>query len=130
MTDSVTKLLAAMESGTRVPDGVLADDAVLDATVPHWRLIRSGGAAVREQFATWFADPGRFEQVSRTAVPGGEIVRFELSWTEQGVPFTAHQAHFLSLDDSGKIVHDEMYCGGRWDAGLLAEMEAAARVSA
>jgi len=130
MTESVTKLLGSIETATPVPDGVLADDIFLDATVPNWRMQLRGTSAVQERYGIWFADPGRFEELTRTPVPGGEIVRFVLSWTENGVPFSARQAHFFEVDDNGQITRDEMYCGGRWDAGRLAEMEAADRVSA
>jgi hypothetical protein len=130
MTDAVTQLLAAIESGVPVPAQTLAGDVVLDATLPDWRMTVRGSEAVRSQFARWYADTGRFERVVRTPVTGGEIVRFDLSWEELGVPHAVHQAHFLELDDAGLIRHDEMFCGGRWDAGLLAEMEEADRVGA
>lgn len=130
MSDSVSDLLGAIGSGARVPSGVLADDVIVDATVPNWRLTLRGRSAVQEQFATWYADPGGFEEMIRTPIPGGEVVRFLLTWVEQGVPHAVHQAHFIEVDDSGRIRYDQMYCGGRWDAGLLAEMEEADRVGA
>jgi hypothetical protein len=43
----------------------------------------------------------------------------------RGVPHAARQAHVLELDGEGRIAHDHMWCGGRWPATLLAEMEAA-----
>jgi hypothetical protein len=130
MTDTVTKLLAAIEAGQPVPSDLLAEDIVLDATVPDWRMRLRGTSAVLERYGAWFADPGHFEELTRTPMPGGEIVRFLLSWTENGVPMAARQAHFYEIDDSDRITRDEMFCGGRWDAGRLAEMEAADRVSA
>lgn len=129
MSDPVTTLLAAVEAGTPVPLDVLADDAVLDATVPQWRLFRDSGESLRAQFATWFADPGTFEELDRTPVAGGEIVRFILTWDEHGVPHAAHQVHLLEVAD-GRITKDTMFCGGRWDAGLLAEMEESRHVGA
>lgn len=126
----VTELLEAIEGGTRVPSGLLATDVVVDATVPGWRMTLRGPDAVCDKFAAWFSDPGKFEELERTTVAEGEIVRFLLTWIEGGVPHAAHQAHFLVLDDAGRICRDEMFCGGRWDAGLLAEMEEADRVSA
>ena len=119
---SITALLDAVESGTPVPDGVLADAALLDATVPNWRFTTRGAGPFRDQFAEWYADPGRFEELERTAVPGGEVVRFLLRWTEQGVPFAAHQTHLLEVDTSGRITMDRVFCGGRWDATLLERM--------
>ncbi len=43
---------------------------------------------------------------------------------ENGVPHAAHHMHLLRVAD-GRIVSDTVMCGGRWPAGLLAEMEAA-----
>lgn len=119
---SITELLGAIESGTPVPDGVLADTALLDATVPSWRFTTRGAGRVRDQFAQWYADPGHFEELERTVVPGGEVVRFLLRWSEQGAPYAAHQTHLLEVDASGRITTDRMFCGGRWDASLLERM--------
>ena len=44
---------------------------------------------------------------------------------ERGVPYAAHHCHIFVIDDAGLIVEDRVFCGGRWDAALLAEMEAA-----
>jgi hypothetical protein len=128
MSDAVTRLLSAIESGSRVPADVLAADVVVDATVPGWRMTLRGAAAVQDRFAAWYADPGRFEALTRTPVAGGEIVRFLLTWVEAGVPHAAHQAHFLEVAGD-RICRDEVFCGGRWDAGLLAQMEEADRVA-
>jgi hypothetical protein len=119
---SVTRLLEAIEAGTPVPDGVLADTALLDATVPSWRFTTRGAERVRDQFAQWYADPGAFEELERTPVPWGEVVRFLLRWNEQGVPHAAHQTHLLEVDANGRIATDRMFCGGRWDDSLLGRM--------
>ncbi len=129
MSDPVSILLSAIEAGVPVPPGALADDVVLDATVALWRLTRHGADEVRAQFATWYADPAAFEELTRTPVPGGEVVRFLLTWIEGGVPHAAHQVHLVEVVE-GQIVKHTVFCGGRWDAGLLAEMEEARRVSA
>lgn len=131
MTETVNQLLAAIEAGQPVPTEIFAPDIVVDATVPGWRMTLRGPAEVGKTFATWYRDRGQFEELDRTELPGGgEVVRFLLTWTEGGVPHAAHQAHFVELDPSGRIRRVEVFCGGRWDAGLLAEMEEADRVGA
>ncbi|HUI02832.1 MAG TPA: hypothetical protein VLZ77_04780 [Acidimicrobiales bacterium] len=119
---AVTRLLEAIESGTPVPGGVLADSVLLDATVPSWRFTTRGAGQVGDQLAQWFADPGHFEELERTALPDGEVVRFLLRWSEQGVAHAAHQTHHLEVDEAGRITSDRMFCGGRWDASLLERM--------
>lgn len=122
---AVDRLLAAVEAGTVATlHGVFAGSAVLDATVPNWRFGVSGETAVRAELGHWFADPGRFEDLRRVALPDGELVEFTLSWIENGVPHACHQAHLLRVEDD-RVVADTAFCGGRWPASLLAEMEAA-----
>jgi hypothetical protein len=101
------------------------DDAHLDATVPNWRFTVDGADAIRATYATWFADPGRFEEIRRLPTPGGMVVEYLLSWEDAGVPHAAHHVHLLTLAADGRIAEDHVFCGGRWDAALLAEMGAA-----
>jgi hypothetical protein len=121
---AVERFLAAVEGG-RIPEcDAWADDASLDATVPNWRMGRQGAEAIRAEYARWFADPGRFEELRRLPFAGGEVVEYVLAWEEAGVPHAAHHVHILTVSDD-RIVADTVMCGGRWPASLLAEMEAA-----
>jgi hypothetical protein len=129
MSDPVTALLAAAKAGRPVPRETFADEVVLDATVPNWRFTTRGAERVRGQLAQWYAHPGEFEDLSRTPIPGGELVEFVLTWSEAGVPYAAHQAHVIQVIE-GRIAKDTVFCGGRWDAGLLAEMEEASHALA
>ena len=52
------------------------------------------------------------------------MIEYTLSWTENGVPHAGHHLHVLTVRDD-RIVSDMVFCGGRWPASLLAEMEAA-----
>jgi hypothetical protein len=128
MTSSaaVDKFLHAIETATIADCDAWSADATLDATVPNWRLHASGAEAIRAEYARWFADPGRFDELRRHPLGGGEgeVIEYTLSWTENGVPHAAHHMHLLTLAD-GSIVADTGMCGGRWPAALLAEMEAA-----
>jgi len=80
--DRLLSAIIAADVGGR--DDVWARDAVLDATVPNWRMHVRGATGVRGQLAGWYADPGRFEDLRRTSIPGGELVEFLLTWTERG----------------------------------------------
>src|ERR1700680_3532470 len=105
--------------------GAFAADAVLDATVPNWRFAVCGSVAVEAELARWFADPGRFEELTVTPLPDGALVEFVLVWEEDGEPHMSHQAHRLTMRD-GLIANDTAWCGGRWGAALQAEMAEAA----
>ena len=120
----VDRFLAAVEGASIAACSVWAPDAVLDATVPHWRFRVVGPDAIRSEYADWFADPGRFEELRRLPVAGGEVVQYLLTWTENGVPHAAHHLHVIDVRD-GLIARDTVLCGGRWPAARLAEMQAA-----
>ncbi len=124
-TTTVDHFLAAVCSGRGVPADLLAPGAHLDATVPHWRFHVRGAEQVAAQYSVWFRDPARFEELERRPVGDGEVVTYVLTWTEDGVPHAGHHCHLLRLDEAGRIASDRFFCGGRWNAGRLAEMAAA-----
>jgi hypothetical protein len=125
---AIEEFLTAIQSAAIPACDAWSADAELDATVPNWRLHASGADAIRAEYARWFADPGQFEELRRYQVQadGGpsEIVEYTLKWTENGVPHAGHHLHLLTVRDD-RIVADTVFCGGRWPASLLAEMEAA-----
>jgi hypothetical protein len=125
-TSTVDRFCEAIAGATVDEDDLFCEDVVLDATVPHWHFVRRGHDAVRAELAHWFSDLGRFESLRRTPLPDGELVELELSWTEGGVPHACRQAHVLEVR-AGRIARDTVWCGGRWPATLLAEMEDAQR---
>ena len=125
---SIDRLLAGIEAGD-IPDNVFSDDAVLDATVPNWRFSVHGGTTVREQLSGWYADPGQFQSLQRTPIPDGELVEFTLTWTENNVEHTCHQAHILKLVNN-RVSSDTAFCGGRWPATLVAETQQAQQQAA
>jgi hypothetical protein len=122
----VDEFLSAIENAAIPRCDVWSADATLDATVPNWRLHRTGADAIRAEYARWFADPAHVDELRRCPVDGGgsELIEYTLSWAENGVPHAAHHMHLLTVRD-GRIVADTVMCGGRWPASLLAEMEAA-----
>ncbi len=122
-TDPIGAFLAGIE-GAALPEGVFCEDIVLDATVPNWRFRVKGADAVRDELGRWYADLGRFEELRRNRIDGGELVEFTLSWKEAGVTHTCHQAHVVRLRDD-LISSDTVFCGGRWPESLITQMEAA-----
>jgi hypothetical protein len=125
MTTATDRLVRAIEHAEIPGSGVFAPDAVLDATVPNWRYTVTGAESIESELARWYADPGRFEDLSVTEIPGGVLLRFVLTWEEAGEPHMCHQAHVLTLRND-RIERDVAWCGGRWGAALQAEMADAA----
>ncbi len=123
MTDPVGAFLAGIE-GAALTEDIFCEDIVLDATVPNWRFQVQGAGPVQDELGRWYADPGRFGEVRRSTIDGGELVEFTLSWEEAGVPHMCHQAHIVRLRDD-RIASDTVFCGGRWPQSLLVQMEEA-----
>jgi hypothetical protein len=126
---AVDRLLDLISTG-RAGEGadLYAADALLDATVPGWRFQKRGGAAIAAVWASWFDEPGRFEELDRAPTPDGELVRYLVASEEDGRAFAAHHCHLLTLDEvSGLIVRHQVWCGGRWYADRLQEMAEAQR---
>ena len=122
----IDTFLDAIEHATIAECDAWSADATLDATVPNWRMQLTGADAIRAEYARWFADEAKFEELRRHPAADGitEIVEYTLSWSENGVPHAGHHLHVLTVRDD-RIVADTVFCGGRWPASLLAEMEAA-----
>lgn len=120
---AVDRFLDAILAGAGVPAELLSEGVVLDATVPGWRFSAKGVDSVRHHYGRFFADPGSFEELERLPVEGGEVVTYLLTWEERGVPHAARHCHVLHLDADERIAVDHFFCGGRWDAALLARME-------
>lgn len=121
--DPITRFLDAVCSGTIAETDVYATDAELDATVPGWRTHLTGAQAIKDEYAKWFSHAGTFIDMERVEIPGGELVIYELEWVEGGVRHRGHHSHRLTLAD-GKIVRDQVWCGGRWPEELLQRMAA------
>jgi hypothetical protein len=122
--DPIAQFLDDLAAGGAIDSRIVTPDVVLDATVPNWRFEVVGEAAVRDQLVRWFSTTGQYEWIRRQPTPTGELVEFFFCWEEHGMPHAAHQLHLLDIEH-GRIVRDTMFCGGRWPAPLLAEMEAA-----
>ncbi len=123
-TTTIDKLLAGIEAAA-IPVGLLRDDVIFDATVPNWRYTLAGAEVVRAELAKWYAEPGHFQDLRRTPLPDGELIEFTLQWREQDVPHMCHQAHILHLRE-GQVAEHTAWCGGRWPASLIAQMQATA----
>jgi len=121
---TIDRFLAEICAGA-VTTAPYAPDATLDAVVPGWRLSATGADAIAEQYRGWFAHPAELEELRRLPTALGEVLEYTVAWTQDGVPHAARHIHVLELDDAGRITRDHVWCGGRWPAGLLAEMEAA-----
>jgi hypothetical protein len=70
------------------------------------------------------ANTHSFGELRRLPIPVGELIEYTLSWSENGVLHAGHHLHLLTVRDD-RIAGDTVFCGGRWPATLMAEMEAA-----
>lgn len=113
---TVARRLAAQHGCT-----VLGTD---DLMTDHGRRMSADNSPLAKAFAAMDMDE---RWVNRTPeemleVAGGEVVCYLLTWVERDVPHAAHHCHVFRFSPDGRIAADRFFCGGRWDAGLLAEM--------
>ena len=123
--DPISAFLAAIETATVDEADVFTDDAVLDATVPNWRMRVEGSDAIRAEYAKWFDHPASFIALERIPTPDGEVVLYEHEWLDGGIRHRGHHAHVIVVVD-GKIASDTVWCGGKWSESLLQSMALAA----
>jgi hypothetical protein len=69
MTNTVDRFMQTIEGATIGEAGVFAPDGVLDARVPNWHFAVQGAASIEAELGRWYADPGRFEEIRRMALP-------------------------------------------------------------
>jgi hypothetical protein len=122
--DPIDRFLAELCAGQGITTECFTADVRLDATVPHWRFERVGAIAVAAQLSSWYDAPMTIDSARRHPIPGGEVVELDVAWIRDGEPHAAHQVHLFKVAD-GRISGDTVFCGGRWSAALLAEMEEA-----
>lgn len=124
---TVRRFLGAVAAGRGGElSSLYADGASADCTVPNWRFAVRGAMDIGRQYARWYADPAVFAEIEVRSTTTGVVLRFLITWEEHGVPHAAHHCHVLDLGPGG-ILRDAAFCGGRWSAALLAQMEEAAR---
>lgn len=100
------------------------EDALFDAHVPNWRFQRQGPQAIVQELTSWFGAPGRFSRFDVEPTVSGDLL-IELEWRQQeGTAAEIHsrEAQRWRLDDAGRIAEQVVYCAGRWDLELIAQM--------
>lgn len=126
-SEVVRRFLATVAAGRGSDLAPLyAEDATADCTVPNWRFAVAGAGAIGKTYATWYADPAEFAELEVRPTPAGAVLTFLITWEEHGMPHAAHHCHTLDLAGD-RITRDTVFCGGRWSAALMAEMEEVAR---
>jgi len=107
------KMTAFLETGT-VPEGLFHSDAVLDVSVPTWRIqARSleGLIRVRLDSHPW---PGTVTVTRLDPIPHGFVLEFEERWERGGQHWYCREMLRADVTD-GQISELTVYCTGDWD---------------
>lgn len=124
---AVDRFLAAAQEGNPTAD-LSTTDATVHVTVPGWRFHRRTAAVVSAECPGWLSSHRTFEELERMRLGDGEIVPYVVASEDDGVPFAAHHCHRAVVDPAAaRIASDCVFCGGRWNAELLAAMAEAGR---
>jgi len=111
----VARLTNYLETN-RLPDGLFADDLVLDMNVPLWRFQLSGPDAMTELLAGDAPHGRRFAEHSWVPTPDG----FVLSWswrTTAGEGYESHYSRGVTIVElaGAHIGRITVHCSGDWD---------------
>jgi hypothetical protein len=119
----VHKLVHWLET-TEVPDGLFADDAFIDLTLPRWRVQAAGRDATVAVRAQNHPAPGTVTRLRHDPIPTGFVLEFEEEWDENGEHWYARELIRADVRD-GSITDLSAYCTGDWDRHRVAEHRAA-----
>src|SRR5436190_18837118 len=127
-TDAVTRcangLIAFLESGGEVADGLFRDDVFIDFTAPTWRLQAQGIDGVvglRQGGHPW---PGRVPRSRLDRTEQGFVLEVEETWEAGGDTWYCRELMRADVVD-GAITEICVYCTGDWDSARGAEHAAA-----
>lgn len=113
IADLSKKMAAFLETGT-VPDNLFRPDALLDVSVPTWR-IRAHGLEdlirVRKGSHPW---PGTVTTTRVDPTPNGFVLEFEERWEHAGQHWYCREMLRADVRD-GQISELAVYCTGDWD---------------
>ncbi|HJT02962.1 MAG TPA: hypothetical protein VJ757_04930 [Pseudonocardiaceae bacterium] len=107
------KMTDFLGTGT-VPEGLFRSDAVLDVSVPTWRIqARSleGLIQVRKDSHPW---PGTVTATRLDPIPHGFVLEFEERWEHDGQHWYCREMLRADVTD-GQISELTVYCTGDWD---------------
>ncbi|HXT46838.1 MAG TPA: hypothetical protein VN748_22445 [Pseudonocardiaceae bacterium] len=119
IADLSKKMTAFLETGT-VPEGLFHPDALLDVSLPTWR-IRSRGLenliGVRKDSHPC---PGKVTPTRLDPMPNGFMLEFEERWEHDGQHWYCREMLRADVSD-GRISELTVYCTGDWDEGRQQE---------
>lgn len=120
LADKVVQFLETNDA----PEGLFAEDAFLDLTLPRWRVQeqgRDGLVAVRREShpALGSTRPVRFDLTAR-----GFVLEIEERWHENDDEWYCRELLRCDVED-GTISELSVYCTGDWDRARVAEHAAA-----
>ena len=113
IADLTAKVTTFLETGT-VPEDLFHPDALLDVSMPTWR-IRAGSLEdlirVRKDSHPW---PGTVTATRLDPIPRGFLLEFEERWEHAGQRWYCREMLRADVSD-GQISELTVYCTGDWD---------------
>ena len=109
----VTRLTTYLETN-RLPDGLFAENMVLDMNVPLSRFQLSGADAMTEMLTSDAPQGRRFEEHSWVPTPDG----FLLNWAWRTTSGESHYSRGVTIVEltGSRISRITVHCSGDWDA--------------
>jgi hypothetical protein len=108
----------------QAPDGLFAETAFMDLTLPRWRLQAQGRAGLVASRQDLHPATGRIRPVRLDLTPTGFVLEIEERWSEGGEDWYCRELFRCDVED-GSITDLTIYCTGDWDRARVAEHAAA-----
>lgn len=126
--DVRAELVAALTTyleTNRLPDGLFAENLVLDMNVPLWRFQLSGAAAMTEMLTADAPHGRRFEEHNWVPTPDG----FLLNWAWRTTGGESHYSRGVTVVEltGSRIGRVTVHCSGDWDPDTEARQARQAR---
>jgi hypothetical protein len=112
--DRLSRMLVEfLETGT-APEGLFHPDALLDLTMPTWRVQARGAADLVQVRKEGHPGPATVTRWRADPTPAGLVFEFEERWRHEGQDWYARELMRADVTD-GAVARLTVYCTGDWD---------------
>lgn len=116
LADLAQQFVTWLETGAR-PDGMFADDAFADLSLPCWRVQAEGADAIYHLREDSHPVPGRVHVEALDRTTRGFLLQFEERWAADGQQWYCRELIHCAVAD-GWISELAVYCTGDWDEAV------------
>lgn len=103
-----------------MPDGLFAEGAFADLSLPQWRLQAQGAEGMIDLRTRGHNFTGDVAHWRSEATESGFVIEFDETWANEGQQWYCREMAWAKVDD-GLISDISIYCTGDWDEAVQVE---------